>query len=517
MNERATPGVVDNAATVESDKQNVKQKEFKLSKITDKCLNLLSSIPFGITMLILLITACMIGMLIQQIQLETFPQYYAELTPAEQIVYGSLGFFDIYHAWYFNLLLALLSLCIILTSIDHFPAAWSFIKRKKLTASPTFVMSQKFKEKIELPGFKTKQLTERAAQAARAAKYKIRVTEESSRTTIFAERGAWNRLGAYAVHIGLLTIFAGGFLTSRGYVGSMQLTLNQKSDRMLMPTFEMNNSGSFMPGVRELELPFYVTATDLRQRLLNNQGSLAVGNTLDWMTHISVNDKETGKKTEAIVHMNNPFDYRGYRFFMQSVNGIPNARSVKIQITPATGGASQVIDVMRKDEAKLPDGTRLKYLDFNPSFTINKEGSVGIGSTDYDNPAAHIAYVLPDGTQGDTWVFNEGFLQQIPNAPFLKANLSKYFSGPYQFALKGFEKVNQNHVLSVQYDPGARVVYVGFTILCLTLIGVFFFSHQRLWITVEDGNVYVGGDSNRNKLGFEDRARKITEKIQHGA
>ena len=106
----------------------------KPTQLIDGFLGALSSIPFGIVLLILLIVACMIGMLIQQQELETFTNYYAELTPAEKIVYGNLGFFDIYHAWYFNVLLLLLSLNIILASIDHFPAAWSYFKRKKLTA-----------------------------------------------------------------------------------------------------------------------------------------------------------------------------------------------------------------------------------------------------------------------------------------------------------------------------------------------------------------------------------------------
>ena len=48
----------------------------------------------------------------------------------------------------------------------------------------------------------------------------------------------------------------------------------------------------------------------------------------------------------------------------------------------------------------------------------------------------------------------------------------------------------------------------------LLLIGVFFFSHQRLWIVVEDGNVYMGGDANRNRLGFEDRAKRLAELIR---
>ena len=102
-------------------------------KAIDFVLDILSSVPFGLVMLMLLISACMTGMLIQQQELETFPAYYAALTPAEKLIYGKLGFFDIYHATYFNILLLLMSLAIILTSIDHFPAAWSFVAKKKLT------------------------------------------------------------------------------------------------------------------------------------------------------------------------------------------------------------------------------------------------------------------------------------------------------------------------------------------------------------------------------------------------
>src|SRR5215510_15533186 len=175
-------------AGVEEAKSKGRQKPSGLSAVIDGFLNLISSVPFGIVLLVLLIIACMIGMLIQQQELDSFSSYYAKLTPAEKIVYGRMGFFNIYHATYFNLLLLLLSLNIILASIDHFPAAWSFIRRKKLTASPTFAMAQKFKAKVELPKLDRQQLAERATAAARKLRFKARVAEANDRTTIFAER-----------------------------------------------------------------------------------------------------------------------------------------------------------------------------------------------------------------------------------------------------------------------------------------------------------------------------------------
>ena len=488
------------------------RKPSRPNALIDRFLNLISSVPFGIVLLVLLIIACMIGMLIQQQDLETFPAYYAELTPAEKVVYGFLRFFNIYHAWYFDILLGLLSLNIILASIDHFPAAWSFITRKKLTASPTFAMAQKFKEKVELPKLDRRRLVERAIAGARKMRFRARVTEANDRTTIFAERGVWNRLGAYVVHIGLLTIFFGYFLTSRGHTGSLDAMPGRSSDRMVKNEFNIDNATEHVIGTRELKLPFTVECLDFQQKLINKSGSLDQTNTLDWITRVRIVDPEIGKNTEAIVHLNSPLDYRGYRFFQASYRPPYNARVIKLRVTPMNGGESKEVTIQRDGEAKMADGTLLHYGMFNPSFTVGSDQKVQMSTLDaYENPAAHLAYIMPDGKQGEVWAFNETFANKVANAPFMKKFMD---NGVYQFVLTDFEKAPTASVLSVQYDPGARVVYAGFTILCLTLIAVFFFSHQRLWIVVEDGNVYLGGDANRNRLGFEDRAKKVAALIR---
>jgi hypothetical protein len=103
--------------------------------IGDRFLDFLSSVRFGVTLLCILVTLCMIGMLIIQQNVEGFDAYYASLTPAEKLVYGSLGFFNIYYVWYFKALLLILSLNIILASIDHFQPSWAYVVKPKLTAT----------------------------------------------------------------------------------------------------------------------------------------------------------------------------------------------------------------------------------------------------------------------------------------------------------------------------------------------------------------------------------------------
>ena len=397
--------------------------------------------------------------------------------------------------------------------------AWSFISRKKLTASPTFAMEQKFKEKVELPLLGRRQLAERAIAAARKMRFKARVTETGDWTTIFAERGVWNRLGAYAALIGLLTIFVGYFLTTRGRSGHMQIRPGQSSDRMVMSGFDFNIDNATTEhavGVREQTLPFTVECLDFQQKLMNKDGPLELGNTLDWITTVRITDHETKQKTDAVIHMNTPFDYRGYRFLQAGYKMPATARTIKLRVTPVGGGESQEVTIQRDGEAKLADGARLRYSGFQPNFSVGRDQkaqmtSEALSSTKYENPAANLAYVMPDGKQGEVWAFNEAYANTVANAPFMKKFMD---NGAYQFVLTGFEKAPTASVLSVQFDPGARVVFAGFTILSLMLIGVSFFSQQRLWIVVEDGNVYLGGDAYGNWLGFEDRAKNVAALIR---
>jgi hypothetical protein len=73
-------GVVDDDALEVTkpvpDKTVTPKKASSLNGLIDSFLSLISSVPFGIVLLILLIIACMIGMLIQQQELETFTTYY---------------------------------------------------------------------------------------------------------------------------------------------------------------------------------------------------------------------------------------------------------------------------------------------------------------------------------------------------------------------------------------------------------------------------------------------------------
>jgi cytochrome c biogenesis protein len=477
-----------------------------------RTLDLLSSVRFGVIQLILLVIACMIGMLIMQQNIEGFDKYYAELTPAQRMLYGKLGFFDIYHVWYFNALLLILSLNIVLASIDHFPKSWTFISRKKLDASANWLRGQDQHASMTLPAANRTALAERVAAAFRSVGlHKPVITEKGGKTFVFGERGAVNRLAAYAVHVALLTIFVGGFLTGMfGHVGNLPLTPGQTGSKVTETVFKIDpETGEFEPSVSSFELPFAVECTDIQQKLIKKEGAITADNTLDWLTHVKFKDPERGEK-EALVHLNSPFDYGGYRFFQASFIAEGKAREITLRVTPEQGGEPTDITIRRNGSATLADGTRIDFKDFSGSFRLGG-GRQDATESDYSNPAATLSVTPPNGQPAvQAFAFNPRMAETAP--------IAKRPVAGYTYRLIDFEKAPSAHILSVQRDPGATLVYVGFTLLGLTLAYAFFFSHQRVWALIEEregGNfeVVLGGNTNRNKLAFGDRFKRLKSAI----
>lgn len=467
--------------------------------VVSRFLKLLCSVKLGVTLLILLGLACFLGMIIMQQNVEGFDRYFAQLTPAQRQVYGKLGLFDIYHVWYFNALLAVLSLNIILASIDRIPKTWrQFISKPAVTPPVRWLNEQKQTAELELDGT-LEETTERVTNALKSAGWRdIKTTEKGERRYIMGQKGVWNRLGAYAVHVGLLTIFVGGFMTSEmSQNGQLPVGLGSPTNLMFETVVDLDKTNQITK-----ELPFSITGVDIQQKLIKKDGSLSAMNTIDWITRFTITDN-TGTH-DAFVQMNRPFDYRGYRFFQASFTPVGRARNITVRAKSADGTTVEEVTIPRDGSATLPDGTNITFNEFRGNFSIGKENP-NEDTSDYKNPAAVLQVTQPGNPPQTAYAFGP----QMANIPVA----AKPVAG-YTYQLADFEKVADQHILSVQRDPGATVVYIGFTLLVLTLIAVFFFSHERVWAAIESNpegtnNVVFGGNSNRNLNSFEERFRRF--------
>ncbi len=480
----------------------VQPKERTGESLLTRLIKVLCSVRFGVTLLVLLGLACLIGMLVMQQNVDGFERYFAELTPSQRLVYGRLGLFNIYHAWYFNALLAVLSMNIILASIDRFPKTWAKFSKPNITVPLRWLREQKQTAAIAVQGT-GEDVSEKVAVAMKTSRWrKVQTAEKNGIRYIFGESGRWNRFGAYPVHVGLLTIFIGGFLTAQlGSTGQMPLAPGESKDLMSDTVVELDKTNEITR-----RLPFRITATDIQQKLIKKEGSISAMNTIDWITRFNITD-ETGTY-EAMVQMNRPLDYRGYRFFQASFIPVGRARNITVN-AKAADGSVQTVTIPRDGTAKLSDGTTVNFSEFRGNFRIGPEDP-NEDTSDYPNPGAVLQVTGGDGTAQTAYAFGP----QMADLPVA----SRPVAG-YTFQLTDFEKAADQHVLSIQRDPGATVVYVGFVLLVLTLIAVFFFSHQRVWAAIEpseDGTAKItfGGDTNRNSNAFDEKFKRFINALE---
>src|SRR5215471_16495877 len=388
-------------------KASVKARPRKQDGIIDKILALLSSVRLGVTMLVILLLCCIIGMLVMQQDVQGFATYYERLTPSQKLVYGGLDFFNIYHSWYFALLLELTGLNIILASIDRFPTAWKYIREPKLKASPNFIRAQMFSTETETNGAASG-LAEGIRSAWRKRGLRARISEENGRVTVFGQRNAWNRIGAYFVHVALLTIFTGGFLTTHfGAGGMMELRPGETSSSFVSQKMELDQSRT-----SKSNLPFKVECTDIQWKPVKPEGSLDANNTVDWLTFVKIKDNELNKETPALVHLNEPFDYRGYRFFQTAFLPVGHAREIKVTFVPTSGGPSKEATVPRNGSANVEGIGTVSFVDFFPDFTV-EDGKPSTESPDYNNPVAQLRVTTPDGTAHGAFAFNSALADEF--------------------------------------------------------------------------------------------------------
>ncbi len=477
--------------------------------IFNRVLDLLSSVKFGVSLLCILVFLSFLGMVIIQQNVQGFDAYFASLTPAEKTVYGNLGFFDIYYSWYFKLLLLVLSLNIVLASIDRFPSAWTYISNPKQDGTKDFLLRQHQSSVVSLDASSQEDAAEKIAETFKAHGLRSVITEKNGNLYVFGERGKWNRLGAYFVHVALLTLFLGHFVALQtGFDADINLMPGQTTNKIELIEFNLDQQNRYA-----VELPFTIHCTDIQQKLIDPKGSIETFNTLDWLTRITIDDPKYGETT-ADVSLNKPFSYRGYRFFQAQTIPVGNARTMKLELTPEKGGAQPfTIDLARNGKTQLEDGTLIEYESFLPDFTFNQKGEPDTRSGDYNNPTAVLKVTPKDGEKTRVFAFAGNVAENIPvGAP--KAG--------FKWRLKDFERSPLAHILSIKYDPfsGAFIAwYFGGIGLICALVFVFFISHRRVWALIEKNEItgkfetLISGDTNRNHFKFEDQFKNIVKDI----
>ena len=445
----------------------------------------LASVRTGIILLILVGVVAAAGTVILQRPATDPDQLQRAYSPGLLRWLDTLGLTNIFHSWWFALLLALLSLSIVLASIERFPAAWRYYARPYRRPEPHFraVLPLKY----EIPIRDPERATRAAEQALRSLGFRPQRVLEDDEVSLYAERNRFARLAAYVVHVSLLLILLGGIVDSVwGYRGFINLTRGQQVSQLEL------SDGSQKP------MPFALRCDGAGQE------NYADGTPKRWWSKLVVlkDGREVSRKEIAV---NDPLVYGGLRFFQANYGRSGQVAGVKLVATPRQGGGQPQSLVLSPGEPiALGDDTSVRLERFVPDFYV-RDNQIYTRSEEPNNPAIQLTLASKAG-ESQVWIF--------PNYP----EYSQAAEAPYDFQ---FQDLQMGYFtgLQVSHEPGQWAVWAGCLLMGAGLMLALYFVHMRFWVMpISDGEgrlvLWIGASPSKNREDFEERFRDLVKEIE---
>jgi len=433
------------------------------------------SLKLTLFLLISLALTSIIGTIIPQGALP--PEYVAQISPTKLQIYSKLGFFDMYHSWWFITLLYVFSLNLVSCSIKRLPHVFKFI------SEPTLVLGEgqrnSFPLKKELSFSGSIEIGKERLAGFLGSEFSAPViTEHNGEYHLFAQKTAWCRLGVYVVHLSILVIFVGAIIGSlAGYKGFVTIV-----EGTSVNAFEGRNGQHIPLGFEVLcekfNVEFYPTGAPKEFR-----------STLT----VLENGKPVPGYSQVKVIVNEPMTYKGITFYQSSYGQASEGGEHYITVTPRKGGTPEKITVREGVSVTLKDGTIFKLLEATQEVRQFAPG--------FSGPAARIE-VTRKGAEPQTFIAFKNF----PDVNSQRGDALIF----------GYEGTNAKQYtgLQVAKDPGVWVVWLGCTLMVLGIFIAFFMSHKRIWVVVSKGHARMYGNASKNQAAFQMQFEDISEKFQ---
>jgi cytochrome c biogenesis protein len=445
----------------------------------------LGSVRTGIILLILSGLAVLAGTLILQRPITEPAKLHQAYSPQTLRLLDTLRLTDVFHSWWFVLLLSLLSANIVVASVDRFPVAWRYFSRPLRRAEPHFFASLAMKQAIPLRASQVDM--EKVELAFRRAGWKPEcVSDDQGSVSLFAERFRFARMAPFVVHASLLLILAGGIIDSVwGYKGFISLGQNESTNQL-----ELGDG-------THKALPFAIRCEGAGQE------NYADGTPKRWWSRLTVleNGREVQQKEIAV---NDPLTYRGLRFYQASYGATGDVAGVKLLATPKSGGAKQEFWLKLDEAAPLGNEATIRISHFVPDFVV-VENHIESRSDQPVNPAVEISVQSKQAGENKLWLF--------PKFPEFTHSNDTGFDFRVEDVQMGYFTG-----LQVSHEPGQWAVWAGVLLMGVALALVFYFVHVRLWaLPVDDGQgrrvLWLGASASKNREDFERRFRALADTV----
>lgn len=434
-----------------------------------------TSVRLTIVLLFALAGTSIIGTLIPQNESQS--EYFKAFGPFLYKLFSILGLFDMFHTWWFQLLLLLLTLNIIICSIERLSTTWKII----FTTKPSFKISRfrSLKQKEEFSDDRApEQLIKEYESFIKRHFRHHQIEETENGFAAFGEKGRWSRLGVYLVHLSVVLLLIGGLVSLKfGFEGFVNIAEGETIQQIRTRSSGEKHNLDFAIRCDDFFVSFYDTGAPKEFR-----SSLTV--------------LEEGKPVlQKDIIVNDPLQYKGISFF-QSSYGMITPKEAIINFTSKASGKVYKKKVEIGAEIELPENLgAFKLTDFSNSAKFRG----------HDIGEAFIGLLRPHG--------KDPLEVQLP---LRFPSFDKMRRGDVIIAID--EYVPRYYTgLQVARDPSVWIVYSGFILMILGCYITFFMSHQQICIEFTDAGgksrITIAGTANKNKISMHRKVQRIADRL----
>jgi cytochrome c biogenesis protein len=387
-------------------------------------------------------------------------------------LFDVLDIFDMYHSWWFQFLLLLLTMNIVVCSIDRLSATWKIVFAK----NPTFNLSRfrKLSQKKEFnASYPSNELKKRYEPFISMQFGYTRIEETDKGLSIFAEKWRWTRLGVYTVHLSVILMLLGGLMGSIfGFKGYVNIPEGEKVDSV-----RTRNTGKI------LHLGFEIKCEDFNVSFYDN------GAPKEYRSSLTIIEKGHPVYKKDII-VNDPLRYKGYNIFQSSYG----------KMSPKADPKEKVAHKKPSDEIMLNFSSSQSGKSYRVKTVIGKPVDIpeGLGKfvvVEYRKTAEYVGQNIGDAYVGILTPSGEKPVEVL--LPLHFPNFDRMRKGRVFIfvADQTAEKFNPGEQAGFRYytglqvtkDPGVLVVYAGFVVMIIGCFITFFMSHQRVCIEIIKG------------------------------
>ncbi len=466
-----------------------------------KLVQTIGAVRTGIIILIITGIVSAAGTVILQRPLTDPEEMQRAYAPGTLRVLDAIGMTDVYHAWWYAALLALLAISILFASIERWPNVWKYYSRPYRRTEPPFRAT--LPQQVSFPISDPARALEAADRAMRKHGLKPDRIIEHDEVSLFAEKSRYAVMAVYVVHFSLLLIMLGGIVDSIvGYKGYLQLVPGQPAVKQI----QLRDNSMH-------RLPFELRCDDAGQE--NYTGQFAMMPKRWWSKLVVLQDGREVERKEIAV--NEPLVRDGIRFYQSGYGQSAFLRQARVAVVNEAQMTNPVtFKLSATDSGVLPDGRPVRLLRFLPDM-YQMDGGVYQRSRDLN--AAAMELEIGSGAQAQrAWMFRTdqaGMEEVALVGPFdskgdLLKGLPRLVARAEMLPFTG---------LQVSYEPGQWAVWAGCLLMAVGLVLAFWVLHQRYWVmplTNADGKLvlWLGGACNKNREAFVARFTEVAAAVE---